>query len=325
MFKKLGKLSLVFGLCLSLGLSSCSFNDTVEDYPEVVKENSTTTTTSVEESTTTSTSESTTTTTTEAPTTTTTESTTITEATTVESTEPAGEVDIVRDKDFPSFNAGKVNQAIRNGKALEEGKKYCFLTYDDGINTESTPVLLDLLDKQNVPATFFILGRSITNESAPIIKRAIKEGHGIGLHSFDHEYGNLYPGRNADPANIEAQYLKASEALKSVLGEDYPCTLWRYPGGHMSWHNMDAADAVLSKYNVNWIDWNVVNNDASNNMPTTVDGQMEVIKSTFTMYGEPDTVVVLMHDYPSKNITREALPSIVKYFKDKGYEFARLY
>src|SRR5687768_3932078 len=58
-----------------------------------------------------------------------------------------------------------------------------YLTFDDGPNPEATPALLDVLARHGVKATFFIIDRHLTAETAPIVRRAFEEGHAVALHS----------------------------------------------------------------------------------------------------------------------------------------------
>lgn len=58
------------------------------------------------------------------------------------------------------------------------------LTYDDGPSA-STPLILDFLKKNNIKATFFVVGSRITEQPA-ILKRAYAEGHQIGIHTWSH-------------------------------------------------------------------------------------------------------------------------------------------
>ena len=61
------------------------------------------------------------------------------------------------------------------------------LTFDDGPNPETTPLLLDILAQYEIKALFFVVGRRLTaREGAAITKRAAAEGHIVGNHTFDH-------------------------------------------------------------------------------------------------------------------------------------------
>src|SRR5687767_15742409 len=58
-----------------------------------------------------------------------------------------------------------------------------YLTFDDGPNPTATPALLDTLARHGVPATFFIIDKHLTPDTAPIVRRAFDEGHAVALHS----------------------------------------------------------------------------------------------------------------------------------------------
>ncbi len=60
-----------------------------------------------------------------------------------------------------------------------------YLTFDDGPDAEITPALLDLLDRHQIKATFFVIGRKAENHPE-IIARMQAAGHSIGNHTFDH-------------------------------------------------------------------------------------------------------------------------------------------
>jgi len=58
-----------------------------------------------------------------------------------------------------------------------------YLTFDDGPNPATTPDLLDVLWREQVPATFFLIDAHVTGDTAPIVRRMFEEGHAIGLHT----------------------------------------------------------------------------------------------------------------------------------------------
>src|SRR6185503_6989679 len=58
-----------------------------------------------------------------------------------------------------------------------------YLTFDDGPNPATTPDLLDVLKRENATATFFLIDRHLTEETAPIVRRMFAEGHAVALHS----------------------------------------------------------------------------------------------------------------------------------------------
>ena len=91
-------------------------------------------------------------------------------------------------------------------------------------------------------------------------------------------------------------------------------------GGYMSWKNMDELDKYLEKNNIASIDWNALNADAEGPKKNAKQLAQYAIK---TSEGK-EMVVLLMHDTYGKEETVKALPTIIKYFKDNGYEFRTL-
>lgn len=65
-------------------------------------------------------------------------------------------------------------------------RKLIALTFDDGPHPETTVPILDILEEYRVPASFFAVGQHITEETAPILRRAVSLGCEIHNHSFSH-------------------------------------------------------------------------------------------------------------------------------------------
>lgn len=97
------------------------------------------------------------------------------------------------------------------------------LTYDDGPNDVATMDLVELLDRYNVKATFFMIGRFVRER--PEIVRAVHEaGHIVGNHTMNH------PWLTNKPASLVREELRAcNEALEDVLGA--PVRYFRPPHG----------------------------------------------------------------------------------------------
>ena len=82
-------------------------------------------------------------------------------------------------------------------------EKVVFLTFDDGPNTVNSPKVLDILSQAGVHGTFFVVGKQVSPETAPVLKAEYDAGHAIGLHSMTHDYSLLYPSRVGATAVIE--------------------------------------------------------------------------------------------------------------------------
>ena len=88
----------------------------------------------------------------------------------------------------------------------------------------------------------------------------------------------------------------------------------------MSWKGMDELDNYLKENNKVSIDWNALNGDAEGRKKSA----NELINRAITTSQDKNMVVLLMHDTYGKEETAKALPEIIKYFKDNGYEFRTL-
>lgn len=228
---------------------------------------------------------------------------------------------------YVSFAVEQVNSIITGNNNNVLGDKYVFLTFDDGINTKSTPAILDVLHAQNVPGTFFLCGQSLGRATAPILQRIKAEGHAVAMHSFNHNYNELYPNRHADVRTIMAQAEATQAAIKRILGDDFFTHVWRYPGGHMSWNNLPAADEALKEAGVYWIDWNAMAGlaDIPARRPTSVEGVMKYIIQSMRYSPTKQVYVVLMHDTVDKMLIPQSLPTIIDYYRSRGYKFASLH
>ena len=102
-----------------------------------------------------------------------------------------------------------------------------YLTYDDGPNPTATPALLDVLAREKVTATFFIIPDHLTEETAPIVRRAMTEGHGVALHSRTRELMLRSPGALADLLDGQADRIEADRAAMLALPPVGPVVGWR--------------------------------------------------------------------------------------------------
>ena len=73
---------------------------------------------------------------------------------------------------------------------VKSEEKIAYLTFDDGPNPSITPKVLDILQKENIKATFFVIGKNV-DTYPDIVKRAYNEGHYIANHGYDHN-NNIY-------------------------------------------------------------------------------------------------------------------------------------
>lgn len=222
-----------------------------------------------------------------------------------------------------SYDAKKVADKFSKYDYSNNGKKVVFLTFDDGASKTNTPKILDILKEEDVKATFFVLGETVENggqEARNIVKRAFEEGHAIANHSYSHDVEKLYPNRTLDIEAFKEDINKNEQLLKDILGKYFSTRVIRCPGGHMSWKGMDKLDQYLEENNMVSIDWNALNGDAQGKRKNA----SELFDYAIQTSKGKEMVVLLMHDTYKKEETVKALPEIIKYFKDNGYEFKTL-
>lgn len=199
------------------------------------------------------------------------------------------------------------------------GDKIAYLTFDDGPSETVTPLILDILKEKEVKGTFFIIGKQINSSptSIELLKRILNEGHSIGNHTFSHDYSFLYPNQFANINNILSDIEKTNIELKQVLGDDFKTRIIRLPGGNMSWHNTQDIDKVLNKNGYYSIDWNVVNGDAEGKTKNAD----ELLEQVELSIRNREKAIILMHDTYGKEETAKALPKIIDFLREQGYEF----
>ena len=200
-----------------------------------------------------------------------------------------------------------------------DGKKVAYLTFDDGPSEKVTASILDVLKEENVKATFFVMGRAFDKSDTlkDVLKREVKEGHAIGNHTYSHNYKYLFPSRTVNADNFMLDIEKNNKLLKEVLGEDFSTRSIRVPGGHMSWTGMKPLDDILASKDYHYVDWNALSKDAEGKNKNSEELTKQVID---TVNGK-EKAVILMHDSSDKEQMVIALPQIIQYLREQGYEF----
>ena len=222
-----------------------------------------------------------------------------------------------------SYDASVVAEKLKKYDYSNNGEKIVFFTFDDGTSTTNTPKVLDILKKEGVKATFFITGQNVEyggEKARDLIKQEFNEGHAIANHSYTHDVKKLYPNRVLDIDAFKADFEKNDKMLKEVLGKYFSTRVIRCPGGYGSWKGMEPLDEYLDENKMISIDWTSLNADAEGKKKNAKELANYAIK---TSEGK-EMVVLLMHDTYGKEETVKALPAIIKYFKDNGYEFKTL-
>lgn len=202
--------------------------------------------------------------------------------------------------------------------------KYVFFTFDDGPSYDlMTENILDILKKENVPATFFMIG-SIASGKQNVVKRACLEGHYIANHGYSNSDETIYSSANT----VVNEYYQTEDVLKQAIGNsNYSSRLFRFPGSSQGTYLevKNAAKTLLDNQNIGHIDWNVDINDASlkeDGSRYTVDEMYQRLISTSEGH---DVIVVIMHNYSTLTNSDKVLEKAISYYRNKGYEFKNFY
>ena len=193
---------------------------------------------------------------------------------------------------------------------VKEEKNRVYLTFDDG-PSQYTSKLLDILSVYNVKATFFVTGQT-TDKDKALIKRMYDEGHTVGMHSFSHDYEDIYSSVSA----FKKDYEKISSFIEEITGEKPK--YYRFPGGSsntISKLDMQKFIDVLDKDGVKYYDWNAANMDATGSVLT----QKELIDNILDGVKENNTSIVLMHDAAGKKSTIDSMPKVIEKLRLNGY------
>lgn len=196
-------------------------------------------------------------------------------------------------------------------------EKTVYLTFDDG-PSKNTQQILDVLDKYDIKATFFVCGTQ-DEDLMPLYKEIIEKGHTLGMHSYSHDYDEIY----ASTESFLSDMYKLYTLIKTQTG--YSPVLMRYPGGSTNdWlvgnvYRSEIMNEMTSRGFI-YHDWNVSSGDASYYGLDSDEIYENVIKGV----GNKTRAVVLCHDKASGDETIEALPQIIEKLKADGYKFEKL-
>ncbi|MFJ6636977.1 polysaccharide deacetylase family protein [Streptomyces sp. NPDC091376] len=199
---------------------------------------------------------------------------------------------------------GKAGSAGRNAAAAEapvdcEKAKCIALTFDGGPGKD-TPELLDILKKEKVHATFFLLGKNHVLKHPETVRRLAAEGHEVANHTWSHERLDTL-----DKDAIRDELARTQDAIADITGEKP--TLMRPPQGRIN----DDVTAVSKELGLSQVLWSTTAKDFS-----TTDSAL-IAKRTLDQAGRDG--IILLHDIYDGTVP--AVPAIISELKKRGYTF----
>ncbi len=199
--------------------------------------------------------------------------------------------------------------------------KKIVLTFDDGPDPKYTPEILDILSREHVPATFFLVGINAEN-NIPIVKRIYQEGHEIGNHTFTHP--NI-----AEVSRKRAILEMESTRLLIECITGHSTIMFRAPyNADFEPEKMEELIPIAIARTKNYLDIGESIDPEDWEPGVSAD---TIFARTIARKEQADSAaadgkggnIILLHDAggDTRKETVEALPRIIKYFKDSGYQF----
>ena len=185
---------------------------------------------------------------------------------------------------------------------LDPSKPTIAITFDDGPNATTTMEILDVLEKYQVRASFFLIGTNINDESAKSVKRAFDLGCDIENHSKTHSYMDKM---TADEIKDEVAYV--NDKVKEITGTTPK--FFRPPYIAVNSTMYDNIDMTfISGYGCN--DWD--------------DKVTAEYRAKYLEKKAADGVIFLLHDAEGNSKTVEALDKAIPILLEKGFQFATI-
>ena len=188
-------------------------------------------------------------------------------------------------------------------------EKTVYLTFDDGPSTVVTGRILDTLQEENIKATFFIVSDRVRGREKTL-RRIAAEGHTLGVHSATHDYRAIYASDEALLSDADT----CAAVIEHVTG--ITPRVYRFPGGGTA--DFARQKQLLTERGYRVVRWNAVCGDEEIRNADAA----QLVAETVRTAGERKSVVLLLHDSAPHRATADALPEIIRYFRERGYRFS---
>lgn len=185
---------------------------------------------------------------------------------------------------------------------IPNAEKKIYLTFDDGPTPEITEWVLNLLEKENIKATFFCIGSNI-KKHPDIFKKIITAGHSVGNHTFNHLKG----WKTSKDEYIENVDLCRTEMSKLAIENG---NLFRPPYGKIKPNQCKT----LRKKGYKIIMWDILSKDYDSS--TTPEKCLKHVKKTKT-----GSIIVFHDSIKARKNLEYTLPRAITFLKSKGFVF----
>ena len=183
-------------------------------------------------------------------------------------------------------------------------EKVLYLTFDAGYENGATGKILDVLQRQQVKAAFFLVGNYI-EKNADLVRRMAREGHIVGNHTMHH----YDMSKLSDKASFSKELTDLEALYRQTTGQEM-AKFYRPPQGLYSEENLKMAQRLGDKtvfWSLAYVDWN---NDAQ---PTREQAFAKLLPRTHP------GAVVLLHSTSQTNA--DILEDLICNWKQQGYRF----
>ncbi|MEI8047073.1 MAG: polysaccharide deacetylase family protein [Bacteroidota bacterium] len=183
--------------------------------------------------------------------------------------------------------------------SVATGKREVFLTFDDGPVPGITPLVLGILEKYNIKATFFCVGENV-QKYPEVFEMLLSPGHAVGNHTFHH-----VKGWKTDLDTYLSEIEQCNQLVKSKW--------FRPPHGQI---NRKIARQVRKNYNI--IMWTALTGDYDKNL-TGEQCLANAVKNT-----KPGSIIVFHDSIKARERMEYALPLYIEFCLREGYSFGIL-
>jgi len=189
--------------------------------------------------------------------------------------------------------------------------RIAYLTFDDGPFMK-THDYLEILNRYDVLATFFVLGKT---DFIDTYKEIVAQGHTLGNHTYSH---TIWKGLYESPESFMADVDKLDLFLQEYIG--VKSQVFRFPGGSIAAGDIrEECIAALHEAGYKYVDWNALTRDAEIKGLTLEDAYANLMPTATSK----SMAVILMHDFNSASLG--ALPTIIEDLQAQNYVLLPLF